>query len=179
MKKTLQIASSPHVAGSASVEVIMQHVIIALLPAGLFAIYLFGLDAMATLAAAISACLLCEHALCRLGHKPTAVTDGSVDTTDLDGDLMNTWQEWVADTNPTNALSYFHIDSISKGSPPMISFQSSCNRSYTLWSTPQVASPDWVPVPGEQAIPGNGGTLTLSDPSNAPQRFYRVQVNLP
>jgi hypothetical protein len=106
-------------------------------------------------------------------------TDGSADTTDLDGDLMNTWQEWVADTNPTNALSYFHIDSISKGSPPMISFQSSCNRSYTLWSTPQVASPDWVPVPGEQAIPGNGGTLTLSDPSNAPQRFYRVQVNLP
>jgi len=34
-------------------------------------------------------------------------------------------------------------------------------------------------VPGQQAIPGTGGALTLSDPTNAPQQFYRVQVNLP
>jgi len=34
-------------------------------------------------------------------------------------------------------------------------------------------------VPGAQAIPGTGGTLTLSDPTNAPQQFHRVQVHLP
>jgi PKD repeat protein len=106
-------------------------------------------------------------------------TDGSVDAMDSDADGHTTFQEWVADTDPTNAHSFFDIEAISKSSPAMISFQSSSNRSYTLWSTPQLAPPDWAPVPGEQAIPGNGGTLTLSDKTNAPQRFYRVLVNLP
>jgi hypothetical protein len=106
-------------------------------------------------------------------------TDGSIDATDSDADGRTTFQEWVADTDPTNALSYFYIEAISKGSPAIISFQSSSNRIYTLWGTPQLAPLDWTPVPGEQGIPGNGGTLTLSDPTSAPQRFYRVQVNLP
>jgi len=106
-------------------------------------------------------------------------SDPQVVSGDPDQDAFTTFQEWVADTDPTNALSYFHVGAIHKGSPAMISFQSSTNRIYTLWSTPQLALPDWTPVPGGQAIPGNGGTLTLSDPTNAPQRFYRVQVNLP
>ena len=105
--------------------------------------------------------------------------DGSADTADPDGDLMNSWQEWLAGTDPTNALSFFHIGASSKNSPASISFLSSSNRTYTLWRMPTLAPPDWTPVPGEQAIPGNGGPLTLSDPTNAPQQFYRVEVNLP
>jgi PKD repeat protein len=106
-------------------------------------------------------------------------TDGSADAADLDGDHLNSRQEWLADTDPNDGSSFFHIEAISKSSPAMISVQSSSNRTYTLWGTPQLAPPDWTPVPGEQSIPGTGGTLTLSDPTNAPQRFYRVQVNLP
>jgi len=96
-----------------------------------------------------------------------------------DHDAFTTFQEWLADTDPTNALSFFHIEAISKSSPPMVTLQSSSNRIYTLWSTPQLAPPTWSPVPGAEAIPGTGGPLTLSDPTNAPQQFYRVQVNLP
>jgi len=96
-----------------------------------------------------------------------------------DGDAFTTFQEWLADTDPANALSFFYIKDISQSSPAMVSFQSSSNRTYTLWSTPQLDPPDWAPVAGEQTIPGNGGTLTLSDPANAPLQFYRVQVNLP
>jgi len=32
---------------------------------------------------------------------------------------------------------------------------------------------------GQQGISGTGGTLTVNDPTNAPQPFYRVQVKLP
>jgi len=106
-------------------------------------------------------------------------TDGSADAIDSDADDRTTFQEWQADTDPTNPLSYFHIEAFSKSSPATISFQSSSNRTYTLWGTPQLAPPEWTPVSGQQGIPGTGGTLILSDPANAPQRFYRVQVNLP
>ncbi len=39
-----------------------------------------------------------------------------------DLDPFTTFQEWLADTDPTNALSFFHIEDITKGSPAMISF---------------------------------------------------------
>lgn len=96
-----------------------------------------------------------------------------------DHDVFTTFQEWLADTDPTNALSFFRIEDISKDSPAMISFQSSSNRTYTLWSTPGLASPDWAPVSSAQAIAGTGGPMTLGDDPESPQQFYRVQVNMP
>jgi hypothetical protein len=105
--------------------------------------------------------------------------DPQVVWTNPDLDPFNTFEEWLADTDPTNALSFFHIENISKQSPAMISFQSSSNRTYTLWGTPQLAPADWTPVPGQQVIPGTGGTMTMGGSTNALQQFYRVEVNLP
>jgi hypothetical protein len=96
-----------------------------------------------------------------------------------DHDAFTTFQEWLAGTDPTNALCFFHIEAISKHSPAAISFQSSSNRAYTLWSTPQLSPPDWLPVPGAQAVPGTDGIMTLSDTNNALEQFYRMEVNLP
>ena len=96
-----------------------------------------------------------------------------------DHDPFTTFQEWLAGTDPTNALSFFHIEAIGKESPATVLFLSSSNRTYTLWSTPEWVSPDWAVVPGQENVPGNGGTLTLSDPTNALRQFYRVEVSRP
>ena len=66
MKRILDIAASPHLTSGASVERIMYHVAVALLPTSGFAIYLFGLAALITLLGAVVACVATEHALCRL-----------------------------------------------------------------------------------------------------------------
>ena len=79
MSRTLEITTSPHVSQGASVDRIMRDVVIALAPVVAFAIYHFGLAALATLAAATFACLATE----RLLSKPGALSDWSAVVTGL------------------------------------------------------------------------------------------------
>ena len=96
-----------------------------------------------------------------------------------DNDAQTTYEEWLADTNPTNALSCFRITAISNGPPVTVEFGSSSNRVYTLLSCTNLAAPFWTPVPGQTSIQGNGALQELSDTNAAPPRFYRVQVQVP
>ncbi len=82
-EKTLQIRSSPHLSSGASVELIMQNVVYALLPVVAFAIYAFGLAALFTLAVAVLACLLTEHLLCKWSRHTSSLTDWSAVITGL------------------------------------------------------------------------------------------------
>lgn len=81
--KTLEIRSSPHFTGGHSVDRIMFHVVLALLPTAGFAVYAFGLVGMLTLTTAVLSCLLAEHLLCRLTRQSTTVGDWSVVITGL------------------------------------------------------------------------------------------------
>jgi len=55
-----------------------------------------------------------------------------------------------------------------------VTLESDVGRSYTLEHADSLASPAWE---GVSAIPGNGGTLTLSDPAaTTARRYYRVRV---
>ncbi len=65
MSTTLEIDSSPHVSGDASVDRIMRDVVLALLPVTAFAVYHFGLAALATLAVAVLTCMVTERWLTR------------------------------------------------------------------------------------------------------------------
>jgi hypothetical protein len=106
-------------------------------------------------------------------------TDGSADFTDPDGDRLNNWQEWLADTDPTNALSVLRIESIAAGPPVTVQFTSSSNRFYSLLGCTNLTAPVWMDVPGQTDVPGSGGLQALRDTNAAPPRFYRVGVRVP
>ncbi|MBK7998908.1 MAG: right-handed parallel beta-helix repeat-containing protein [Verrucomicrobia bacterium] len=111
----------------------------------------------------------------RFGLNPT---DPSVAAGNPDNDPHTTLDEWIADTDPTDPLSYLRIESILNLPPATVQFLSSSNRTYTLRHATDVAGP-FLPVAGRENIPGTGGTQTFNDPNAAPASFYRIEVKLP
>ncbi|MDJ0653716.1 MAG: RnfABCDGE type electron transport complex subunit D [Xanthomonadales bacterium] len=83
LSRTLQIASSPHVSSGASVDHIMYHVVLALLPVVGFAVYAFGLAAALVIFTATASCVATEHFLNRLNRRETPVSDWSVTITGI------------------------------------------------------------------------------------------------
>ena len=92
---------------------------------------------------------------------------------------QTTCQEWVADTDPTNALACLRIESISYGAPVGVLFHSSSNRLYTLRSATNLTAGGWSDVLGQVDVPGTGGLHCLTDTDAAPAKFYRVVVRVP
>lgn len=76
-EQTLHISTSPHLSKGISVETIMFHVVLAMMPMVFFAVYSFGLNAALVIITAVSSCVLTEHVFCKLSNKPTTVSDWS------------------------------------------------------------------------------------------------------
>ncbi len=98
---------------------------------------------------------------------------------DPDQDGMNTGEEYVADTDPTNSLSRFDIEPSLRGSTAAASFLSSGDRLYTLFLSTNLAENRWTPVPGQATVPGTGERMSLADSNSIPARFLRVRVQIP
>lgn len=81
--KTLQIRSSPHISGNASVDKIMRNVVYALLPTVAFAVYAFGLAGLLVLTTAVLSCVLAEYVLCKLAKQTSSVNDWSITITGI------------------------------------------------------------------------------------------------
>lgn len=108
-------------------------------------------------------------------------TDGSADGADPDGDQASNWQEWVADTDPTNRLSSFRVrvQAIVPDLTMNVQFFGSANRVYTLRQALNLEGAAWLPVPGLTDVPGIGGQQTFFN-TNAPlSGFYRLEVRRP
>jgi len=113
----------------------------------------------------------------RYGLNPT---DPGVAAGNPDNDPHTTHQEWIADTDPTNALSYFRLLGLSQLSPAVVQFFSSSNRQYTLYQTASpVLSNAFIAVAGQTNVPGTGSVQSLTDTNGGPAGFYRVGVKLP
>jgi len=73
----IEIHSSPHIHQPPDLESIMRNVVYALLPLCAWAVYLFGLSALALIIVTTVACLLTETLFCRLAGKTNTIGDFS------------------------------------------------------------------------------------------------------
>ena len=78
-----KLSVSPHIHGSKSTSGIMLDVLIALLPASIAGVYIFGLRALAVIGVCVASCVIFEVLFCLLAKKPQTVTDLSAAVTGL------------------------------------------------------------------------------------------------
>lgn len=93
-----------------------------------------------------------------------------------DGDGVPAWQEYVSDTDPRNAESYFHLTAISSRPSVRAYFPSSSRRYYTLQRLDDLPAGVWSNVPGQIGLQGTSGLDWLQDANAGLRQFYRVEV---
>ncbi len=97
---------------------------------------------------------------------------------DSDGEGMNNWQEWRADTNPTNALSVLQMITVTNDTPGLqVTWQSVPTRTYWLDRATNLASlPSFSTIASN--IVGQAVTTTYTDTTATSPGpfFYRVGV---
>jgi hypothetical protein len=98
---------------------------------------------------------------------PATAGAGEMDP-DLDG--VKTFDEWVADTNPTNAASLLKLNLAPSGDA--FSFPASTNRNFTVEFATSLNAPQWIDL-----TQGTNGAATIV-PTNQ-SGFYRVRARLP
>jgi hypothetical protein len=107
-------------------------------------------------------------------------TDGSADYVDSDGDGMNNWQEFIAGTDPTNAVSVLQMTTAYPANNfnwAVVKWQSVNTRTYYLQrSTNLGAQPSFTTI--QSNIVGEAGTTITIDATatNGSAFFYRVGV---
>jgi len=73
----VELRTSPHIRTATSVDQIMRNVVYSLLPVCAFAIYQFGISALALILMSTLACVLTEQIFCWFSEKPTTIGDNS------------------------------------------------------------------------------------------------------
>ena len=69
MSDLFNVSSNPHVRSKTTTQTIMRDVLIALVPASIFGIYNFGLDALIRIVVGIAACVATEALYQYFMHK--------------------------------------------------------------------------------------------------------------
>jgi electron transport complex protein RnfD len=84
MSQTITVSPSPHVFGQQSVKSLMTGVVVALIPAFLMSLFLFGIGALVVTSIAITACVLTEYLIQKFIMKSEVrISDGSAIVTGL------------------------------------------------------------------------------------------------
>ena len=119
-----------------------------------------------------------EWRMCFFGSLTNALAQ---DNADPDGDGMANWQEYLAGTNPTNALSALQFAGagfVAGGTPNInLSWQTAPGRLYVLESSPVAGGNNWTPV-NTNLGDGNAFQVVLTNQTGT-ARFYRLQLLQP
>ena len=83
MGKLFNVSSSPHVRDRITTQNLMFDVVIAMIPASVYGVWQFGLNALLVLIATVIACVLSEYVYEKLMKKPITITDGSAVVTGM------------------------------------------------------------------------------------------------
>jgi hypothetical protein len=113
-------------------------------------------------------------------HDLTNLPPAEEDELDRDSDGMAAWQEYVADTDPTNPASRLVLAAVSNLPPWTVYFLSSTARQYALQiSTNLALTNDWHAIEEATNAWGTGGMQALGDTNAAAAGTYRVNVRVP
>lgn len=97
---------------------------------------------------------------------------------DNDGDRSSNLDEYIADTNPTNAASFFAIESFARTAGREVQILSTNSRYYSVDYLPDMIAGDtWSNL--QSGVAGSNGLLSIMDTNEAVRRMYRARVNLP
>ncbi len=83
MSDLFHVSAAPHNRSEVTTAGIMRDVIIALIPAGLFGIYNFGIHALLVIVITVLACVMTEYLYCRWMKKPSSIGDCSAVVTGI------------------------------------------------------------------------------------------------
>jgi sugar lactone lactonase YvrE len=101
----------------------------------------------------------------------------AADNADPDGDGSLNWQEYVAGTNPTNALSRLQFSSIHLGASPAgsatLSWLTAPGKTYLLESIPALGGANWSVI---NTSVGDGNVFQFTPPVGGKASFYRICV---
>ena len=83
MSDLLKVSSNPHIRSHQTTSSIMLLVVIALLPASIFGVYHFGIEALLIIILSVGTCVIVEYAYEKLMHKKVTIRDLSAVVTGL------------------------------------------------------------------------------------------------
>jgi hypothetical protein len=109
------------------------------------------------------------------GFATNQLADAALDS---DGDSMTNWQEYVAGTDPTDALSYLKIDSLTAAGGAAIRFGVVSTKTYRVQFTDALGSGLWSTL-ADLAARTNSAVETVFDPGFISNRAYRLVTPRP
>ena len=111
MGNKLIVTAAPHITSADSTQKIMQRVCIALLPALVASVIIFGINALIITVVTVAACVIFEYLYCKLVGREVSIGDFSAVVTGLllAFNLPSNLPIWIVVIGSIVALSLIHI----------------------------------------------------------------------
>jgi hypothetical protein len=107
-------------------------------------------------------------------------TTGLVATSDNDSDGFSNYQEYIADTNPTNSVSFFEMSGFLASTDQSVYFTGSTGREYQVfYTTNDLADTNISWAAANSPVAGTGTNSSITVTNVAAKAFYRLKAILP